>query len=103
MQRSYHLTVIGTDISWSVILVSLSEKQKASLARAQVMNKEDVNKYFNILTTTLHEHGLTGKPANIHNVDETGYNLTIRWMKLWPLKAAKMFMSSLRVKGRKSL
>jgi hypothetical protein len=39
------------------------------------MNREDVNKCFDLLTTTLNEHGLIGKPASIYNVDETGLQL----------------------------
>jgi hypothetical protein len=36
------------------------------------MNREDVYKYSDLLTTTVNEHGLIGKPANIYNADETG-------------------------------
>jgi hypothetical protein len=52
--------------------LSLRKAEGISVPRAQGMNRKDAYKYFDLLTTTLNEHGLIGKPANIYKVDETG-------------------------------
>jgi hypothetical protein len=52
--------------------LSLRKAEGTSVPRAQGMNREDEYKYFDLLTRTLNQQGLIGKPANIYNVDETG-------------------------------
>jgi hypothetical protein len=69
--------------------LSLRKAEGISVARAQGMNREDVYKYFDLLTTTLNENGLIGKPANIYNVDETGLQLNSKLDKAVAVKGSK--------------
>jgi hypothetical protein len=69
--------------------LSLRKAEGISVARAQDMNREDVYKYFDVLTTTLSEHGLIGKPANIYNIDETGLQLNNKVDKGVAVKGSK--------------
>jgi hypothetical protein len=70
-------------------LLSVRKTEGISVARIQGMNREDVYKYFYLLTTTLNEHGLIGKPANIYNVDETGLQLNNKVDKAVAVKGSK--------------
>ena len=45
-------------------------------ARAMANDSKVINKYFDMLEETIHENGLTHRPAQIFNCDETGLPLT---------------------------
>lgn len=71
------------------INLSLRKAEGISVLRAQGMNREEVNKYFDLLTATLQEHGLLGKPGNVFNVDETGLQLNNKPDKVIAVKGSK--------------
>ncbi|XP_063226226.1 uncharacterized protein LOC134533020 isoform X1 [Bacillus rossius redtenbacheri] len=69
--------------------LSLRKAEGISVLRAQGMNREEVNKYFDLLTATLQEHGLMGKPGNVFNVDESGLQLNNKPDKVIAVKGSK--------------
>lgn len=55
--------------------LSILKAEGVSMSRAEGMNKEEVQKYFELLTKILTENDLLDKPLNIFNVDESGLQL----------------------------
>lgn len=56
--------------------LTLRHSEALSYARAAANNPEAIQKYFDLLQQTLQENGLTHKPAQIFNCDESGLPLT---------------------------
>ena len=56
--------------------VSLRHAEPLSYARAAVNNPSIINKYFDLLEETIHLNGLTKRPGQIFNCDETGMPLS---------------------------
>ena len=58
--------------------ISLRKPEALSKARARGVNKESVQKFYDILKTVIAEFGLQDKPQNIFNVDESGFPMNNR-------------------------
>ena len=56
--------------------LTLRHAEPLSYARAQANDAEVINRYFDLLEDTIRENGLTNRPAQIFNCDETGLPLT---------------------------
>lgn len=69
--------------------LSVRQAEGLSLARAQGLNREEVNKMFKLLLQVLTEHDLLDKPDRIFNVDETGVQLNNKPGKVIVTKGAK--------------
>ena len=55
--------------------VSLRSSAPLSLVRAQASNPETLSRYFDLLERTLDENGLSGRPGQMFNMDESGMPL----------------------------
>lgn len=55
--------------------LSLRKAQGISLARAEGMNRQEVDAYFKLLKEVLQKNNLMEKPGSIFNMDETGVQL----------------------------
>ena len=51
--------------------LKLRQAEPLAYARAMANDSKVINKYFDILEETIHENGLTHRPAQIFNCDET--------------------------------
>lgn len=69
--------------------LSVRQAEGLSLARAQGLNREEVNKMFELLLQVLIEHDLLDKPDHIFNIDETGVQLSNKPGKVIATKGAK--------------
>ena len=69
--------------------LSIRKAEGVSMSRAEGMNKEEVLKYFELLTKILTENELLDKPLNIFNMDETGLQLNNVPGKVVALKGSK--------------
>jgi hypothetical protein len=56
--------------------LKLRNAEPLSYARAVANDPSFINKYFDLLEETLHAHGLTHRPAQVFNCDETGLPLS---------------------------
>ena len=56
--------------------LTLRHAEPLSYARAIANDPKVINKYFDLLEQTIHENGLTNRPSQIFNCDETGLPLT---------------------------
>ena len=56
--------------------LKLRQAEPLAYARAMANDREVINKYFDMLEETIQENGLTNRPAQIFNCDETGLPLT---------------------------
>ncbi|KAJ3639912.1 hypothetical protein Zmor_003240 [Zophobas morio] len=73
--------------------LSIRQSEGVSLARAEGMNKEEVQQYFQLLTKTLTDHDLLNKPLSIFNMDETGLQLNNEPGKVVAIKGSKVVQS----------
>ncbi|XP_057662210.1 uncharacterized protein LOC130897395 [Diorhabda carinulata] len=67
-------------------------KRKAeglSLARASGMNRQDVDKYFEMLLKVLTDNDLISKPERIYNMDESGIQVNNKTGRVIASKSAK--------------
>lgn len=55
--------------------LSIRQSEGLSLARAQGLNRDEVRKFFDLLTSVLIENDLINKPSNIFNMDEMGIQM----------------------------
>lgn len=55
--------------------MSIRKAENVSITRASVTNREDVNNFFEVLEKEMIDQNLLNKPANIYNMDETGFQL----------------------------
>lgn len=58
--------------------LSIRKSEGVSLARAQEMNRSEVNDYFELLRNVFEENCLFNKPCALFNMDETGLQLNNR-------------------------
>jgi len=58
--------------------ISLRKSQSVSFARAQCMNRPQVDEFFNMLGVELDTLGLRQTPQAIYNMDESGLHLHFR-------------------------
>ena len=58
--------------------LTLRHSEALSYARAAANNPEVIHKYFDLLQQTIDENGLTHRPAQVFNCDESGLPLTHR-------------------------
>ena len=65
--------MVGGNHSATVILICTTAS--LSLSRAKAPNISVVNKYFNLLQSTMDEYDLHDKHCQLFNVDETGMPL----------------------------
>ena len=56
--------------------LTLRHAEPLSYVRAVANNPDVINNYFDLLEDTLHDNGLTNRPAQIFNCDETGMSFT---------------------------
>ena len=56
--------------------LKLRQAEPLAYTRAMANDREVINKYFDMLEETIQENGLTNRPAQIFNCDETGLPLT---------------------------
>ncbi|CAH2091298.1 unnamed protein product [Euphydryas editha] len=69
--------------------IVLRKSEGLSLARAQGMNRKDVEDYFNVLKNILIENDLMNKPGKIYNVDESGIQVNNKAGRVLATKGAK--------------
>lgn len=69
--------------------ISVRQAEGLSVARAQGMNREEVNAFFNLLEEEMLKNDLMNKPQNIFNVDESGIQLINKPGKVLTAKGAK--------------
>lgn len=69
--------------------LSIRKAEGVSMSRAEGMNKEEVQKYFQLLTKILTENDLLDKPLNIFNMDESGLQLNNVPGKVVAVKGSK--------------
>nr|XP_023016380.1 tigger transposable element-derived protein 6-like [Leptinotarsa decemlineata] len=69
--------------------LSVRQAEGLSLVRAQGLNREEINKMFELLLHILTEHDLLDKPERIFNIDETGVQLNNNPGKVIATKGAK--------------
>lgn len=70
-------------------VLSIRKAEGVSMSRAEGMNKEEVQKYFELLTKILTENDLLVRPLNIFNMDETGLQLNNVPGKVVAMKGSK--------------
>ena len=69
--------------------VSLRTPATISTARAKGSCPEAINQYFDMLQDTLDEYNLHGKPSLIYNMDETGFPLDPKPLKIVHVRGEK--------------
>lgn len=74
-------------------VLSVRQAEGLSVARAMGLNREEVDKMFNLLTEVLSEHGLLYQPERIYNMDETGVQMNNKTGKVIATKGAKSVSS----------
>lgn len=62
------------------------------MSQAKGMNKEEVHKYFELLTKVITENELLDRPLTIFNIGETGFKLNNLSGKVVVVNAVKMSM-----------
>lgn len=55
--------------------MSIRKADKVSITRVNVTNREHVNTFFKVLEKGMIDQNLLNKPANIYNINETGFQL----------------------------
>ena len=73
--------------------VSLRSAVPLSLVRAKAMDIETLNRYFDILETTLKDNGIYNNPSRIFNCDESGLPLAPKGVKVVAKRGAKVVSS----------
>jgi hypothetical protein len=69
--------------------LSVRQAEGLSTARAQAVNRENVQKYFGLLRDTIIENDLIDKPGHIYNMDKTGLQIINKVGKVIASKGAK--------------
>lgn len=69
--------------------VSIRAAQGLSIARAEGMDRKQVNDFFNLLKDVYTEYNMFVKPSNIFNMDETGFQINNEPGKVIATKGAK--------------
>lgn len=69
--------------------VFIRQAEGLSLARAKGMSREEVGKFFKLLTKIVTENNLIDRPANIFNMDEAGIQIINKPSKLLAPEGAK--------------
>ena len=69
--------------------LTLRTPAQLSIRRMKASNRDSINKYFDELEETMEENGLTQRPCQIFNVDETGMPLQIKPNKVVHAKGIK--------------
>lgn len=73
--------------------IVLRQAEGLSIERAKGLNRAEVAKFFDLLTTVLTENNLLGKPDRIFNMDETGVQLNNKPGKVLAKKGARAVKS----------
>lgn len=73
--------------------LSVRQAEGLSIARAQGLNRDEVNKMFELLLKVLTENDLIDKPDRIYNTDETGVQMNNNPGKVIATKGAKVVNS----------
>lgn len=73
--------------------LSIRQAEGLSIARAQGLNRDEVNKMFELLLKVLTENDLIDKPDRIYNTDETGVQMNNNPGKVIATKGAKVVNS----------
>jgi hypothetical protein len=69
--------------------LSVRQAEGLSTARAQAVNRENVQQYFGLLKDTMIENDLIGKPGHIYNMDEIGLQIINKGEKIIATKGAQ--------------
>lgn len=73
--------------------LSIRQAEGLSIARAQGLNRGEVNKMFDLLLNVMTEHNLLDKPDKIFNIDETGVQLNNSTGKVIATRGARVVHS----------
>ncbi|XP_022829248.1 uncharacterized protein LOC111358362 [Spodoptera litura] len=73
--------------------LSIRQAEGLSVARAQGLNRDEVNKMFELLLKVMTEHDLLNKPDRIYIVDETGVQLNNSTGKVIATRGARVVHS----------
>lgn len=73
--------------------LSIRQAEGLSVARAQGLNRDEVNKMFELLLKVMTEHELLDKPDRIYNIDETGVQLNNSTGKVIATRGARVVHS----------